>query len=44
VPVDPVQEPAPPPKRGVPRLAVLAGGALLGVVIGRLTKRDEDEY
>lgn len=38
--------PAPPssvPGRALPRLVVLAGGALIGVVIGRITKR-EDEY
>jgi membrane protein len=42
VPVDP-PPPAPPlPRRGIPRLAVLAGGALVGLVIGRLSKRDEE--
>jgi membrane protein len=43
VPVDPAPAPAPATRRGLPRLAVLAGGAVLGVLIGRLTKRD-DEY
>jgi hypothetical protein len=40
--VDPPPAPAGPSKRGIPKAVVLAGGALLGVVIGRLTKRDED--
>jgi membrane protein len=40
----PVAEPAPATRRGLPRLAVLAGGAVIGVVIGRITKRGEDEY
>jgi membrane protein len=44
VPVEAPPAPAGPPRRGLPRLAVLAGGALLGVVIGRLSKRDEAEY
>jgi membrane protein len=34
--------PAPPPRRGIPRWVVLAGGALIGLVAGRLSKRDED--
>src|SRR3990170_2887131 len=42
VPVSPAPGPASPPKRGLPRLAVLAGGALIGVVIGRITKREDD--
>ena len=42
--VDAPARPAAAPKRGLPRLAVLAGGALIGVVIGRLTKRGDDEY
>jgi membrane protein len=43
----PVPEPARPaalPKRGLPRWAVLAGGAVAGVLVGRLTKRGDDEY
>lgn len=44
VPTEPVPRPAGAPKRGgLPRWAVLAGGAIVGVVIGRITKR-EDEY
>jgi hypothetical protein len=39
--VNPAPAPAGPAKRGLPRPVVLVGGALLGVVIGRLTKRDE---
>ena len=31
------------PKRGLPRLVVLAGGALVGIVIGRVTKREDDD-
>ena len=34
--------PAGPPKRGIPKAVVLAGGTLLGVIIGRFTKRDDD--
>jgi hypothetical protein len=34
--------PAGPQKRGIPKGVVLAGGALIGVIIGRLTKRDDD--
>ena len=42
VPVDP-QPPSPmPPRRGLPRWAMLAGGALIGLVVGRLSKRDEE--
>jgi membrane protein len=42
VPVDP-PPPAPlPPRRGMPRWAMLAGGALIGLVVGRLSKRDEE--
>lgn len=45
VPVEPPPGPvAAPRRRGLPRVVVLAGGALIGVVIGRLTKRDDDEY
>ncbi len=35
--------PAGTSSRGIPRAVVLGAGALLGVVIGRLTKRDEDD-
>ena len=44
VPVDAPPQPAGPQRRGLPRLIVLVGGAALGVVIGRLTKRDDTEY
>jgi membrane protein len=46
VPVEPGIAPAPAPqtRRGLPRFLVLAGGAVVGLVIGRLTKRGEDEY
>ena len=44
VPVEAPPAPAAPVRRGLPRLVVLAGGAALGVVIGRLTKRDDAEY
>jgi membrane protein len=42
VPVEQPPGPAPRPKRGIPRWAVLAGGALIGLVAGRLTRRDDD--
>jgi membrane protein len=35
--------PASGPRRGLPRPVVAVAGALIGVVIGRLTKRDEDD-
>ena len=41
VPVDAPPGPAAPPKRGMPRPILLAGGAVIGLVIGRLTKRDD---
>jgi membrane protein len=41
VPVGAPPIPAPPSKRGLPRPIVLAGGAVLGLVIGRLTKRED---
>ena len=44
VPVADAPQPAAPQRRGLPRLVVLAGGAALGVVIGRLSKRDDAEY
>jgi len=40
--VDAPPAPAGPMKRGIPKPVVLAGGALLGVIVGRLTKRDDD--
>lgn len=42
VPVEPPPAPAPPQRRGVPRWVTLAGAAVLGVVVGRLTKSDDD--
>jgi membrane protein len=42
VPVEPAPGPAGPPKRGLPRPVALIGAAIAGVVIGRITKRDED--
>jgi membrane protein len=42
VPVEPPPGPAPRPKRGIPRWAVLAGGALIGLVAGRFSRRDDD--
>jgi uncharacterized BrkB/YihY/UPF0761 family membrane protein len=42
VPVEAPPAPAGPSKRGIPRPLVLAGGALIGVIIGRVTKRDDD--
>lgn len=44
VPVDAAPQPAGAQRRRLPRLIVLVGGAALGVVIGRLSKRDEGEY
>ena len=41
----PVDQPPPapmPPRRGLPRWAMLAGGALIGIAVGRLTKRNEE--
>jgi membrane protein len=43
VPVEPSPGPAVPPKRGLPKPILLAGGAILGLVVGRLTKRDDRE-
>jgi membrane protein len=34
--------PAPKPRRGISRWAVLAIGALIGLVVGRLSRRDDD--
>ena len=42
VAVDAPPGPAPKPRRGISRWVVLAGGALIGLVAGRLSKRDED--
>lgn len=42
VPIDLPPGPAPRPRRGLSRWAVLAGGALIGIVAGRLSKRDPD--
>ena len=41
VPVEAPPGPAAVPKRGLPRPILLAGGAVLGLVIGRLTKRED---
>jgi membrane protein len=43
VPVDPVPASPPPARRGVPKPVVAAGAAALGVLIGRLTKRDDED-
>jgi membrane protein len=42
VPIEPPPAPAGPPKRGIPKAVVLAGGALIGGIVGRLTKRHDD--
>jgi membrane protein len=46
VPVDEAPRPAPAPRRqGLKRVAMVAGAAVAGVLIGRFTKRDDDvEY
>lgn len=41
VPVQAPPGPAAPPKRGLPKPILLAGGAVVGLVIGRLTKRED---
>jgi membrane protein len=41
VPVEAPPGAAAPPKRGLPRPIVLVGGAVVGLVIGRLTKRED---
>ena len=41
VPVEAPPGPAAPPRRGLPKPILLAGGAVVGLVIGRLTKRDD---
>ncbi len=42
VAVDMPPGPAAAPRRGISRWVVLGGGALIGLVAGRLSKRDED--
>ncbi len=42
VPVAMTPGPVPRPRRGISRWAVLAGGALIGLVAGRLSRRDDD--
>jgi membrane protein len=42
VPTEPAPAPAAPPGRGLPRPVALIGAAVAGLVIGRITKRDED--
>lgn len=44
VPVDEPPGPAAPPKRGLPRPILLIGGAVVGLVIGRLTKRESRDH
>jgi len=44
VPVDVPPGPPPPPRRGVPKPILVAGGALIGVILGRITKRDEHDH
>lgn len=41
VPVEAPPGPVAPPKRGLPKPIVLAGGAVVGLLIGRLTKRED---
>jgi membrane protein len=46
VPVEPLPAPAPPPRRSLPRPVLIAGAfviGLAGVLVGRITKRDDDE-
>lgn len=44
VPVDPPPAPAvAPSRRGLPRPVLVAGAAAIGLLVGRLTKRDDDE-
>lgn len=43
VPVEAPPGPAAQPKRGLPKPILLAGGAVIGLIIGRLTKRDDRE-
>jgi len=42
VTLDPPPGPAGPPKRVIPRWAIFLGGGLIGLVAGRLSKRDDD--
>jgi membrane protein len=42
VPVEPAPGPAAPARRGLPRAVLVAGAAAIGLLVGRLTKRDED--
>ena len=44
VPTEPPPAPAPPPRRRLPTPVLVAAGALVGLIIGRITKRDEGEY
>lgn len=44
VPVDPPPAPAEPPsRRGLPRPVLVAGAAVVGLLVGRLTRRDDQE-
>jgi len=38
-----VEAPRPARRRGIPRWALLGGGALAGLILGRLTRRDDDD-
>ena len=40
---DPPPAPASAPRRGLPRPVVAVAGGLIGIVIGRLTKREDDD-
>jgi len=42
VATEPAVEPAPPPRRGMRRWVTLAGAALVGVLVGRMTRGDDD--
>ena len=44
VPVDPPPRPAPRRGRGLPKPVLVIGGALLGLLIGRVTKRGDEYY
>ncbi|MGQ0608622.1 MAG: YihY/virulence factor BrkB family protein [Chloroflexota bacterium] len=43
VPVDPAPAPAPPSTRGISRWILVGGAAAIGLVAGRLSKRDGDD-